>query len=324
MSETPIRIRHQNRDHENVFIVNWCLGNVCNFSCSYCPDFLHNGDGWIDYNSVEEFCQKIIDQTHSAKKLYFEFTGGEVSMWKDFIKICKFLKSQEREVYIGMISNGSRTLSWWEKSKPYVDKIMLSFHSEGYTTSEHFLEVVDFLRDEKEVHVNVMMHYDHFDTCLSLAHSLKDFTNISVTLQPLLENLDVGNVVVDKYTDDQKKIMDTQREELYPNHERDIIVSDRSNMIFDYFNGSSVIKYPHTIVLDKENHWKGWMCSAGVEQIVVGSEGDVFRGWCLVGGKIGNIKDPDLQLPRSWVTCDADVCHCNFDITCSKNKKISI
>ncbi|SVC84341.1 uncharacterized protein METZ01_LOCUS337195, partial [marine metagenome] len=33
---------------EKYFTVDWSVGSTCNFSCSYCPDELHNGSTlWI-------------------------------------------------------------------------------------------------------------------------------------------------------------------------------------------------------------------------------------------------------------------------------------
>ena len=62
-------------------VVNWCLGNTCNYACNYCPDYLHDGSsGWLKYDDVETFCERVINH-YDDRKIYFEFTGGEVTMW---------------------------------------------------------------------------------------------------------------------------------------------------------------------------------------------------------------------------------------------------
>ena len=49
-------------------------------------------------------------------------------------------------------------------------------------------------------------------------------------------------------------------------------------------------------------------------------DGTIHRGWCKVGGTIGHIADANLELPTDPVTCNKTMCHCNFDIMCTKEK----
>ena len=52
-------------------VVNWCIGNTCNYSCTYCPDYLHDGSiKWFDYDEVEHFCNRVINHFED-KKLYY-------------------------------------------------------------------------------------------------------------------------------------------------------------------------------------------------------------------------------------------------------------
>ena len=41
--ERPREIRHSNPEHGGVTLVDWMLGNSCNFACSYCPAGQHDG-----------------------------------------------------------------------------------------------------------------------------------------------------------------------------------------------------------------------------------------------------------------------------------------
>ena len=70
----------------------------------------------------------------------------------------------------------------------------------------------------------------------------------------------------------------------------------------------------------KENDWSGWHCYAGVEQLIVDMDGSIYRGWCKEGGAIGNIGDAEINLPTDPVLCTKTMCHCNFDIMCTKEK----
>ncbi len=63
-----------------------------------------------------------------------------------------------------------------------------------------------------------------------------------------------------------------------------------------------------------------WNCYAGIEQLIVDMDGSIYRGWCKEGGVIGNINNKDLNLPSDPVVCTKTMCHCNFDIMCTKEK----
>jgi len=41
---------HHHKEASDWVVVNWNLGNMCNYSCSYCPSILNDGSfGWNDF-----------------------------------------------------------------------------------------------------------------------------------------------------------------------------------------------------------------------------------------------------------------------------------
>ena len=190
MKKKYYKLVHAKETNTDWFVVNWCLGNTCNFSCSYCPENLHNGTNpWPTPEIIKNFIQKV-KETHPNKKLYFEFTGGEVTLYKHFLDICQYCT--EQGVKVGLISNGSRTLRYWKENKQYFDHVCLSFHPE-FGDSEHFIEVVKELNNDVRTHVNIMMSPEKFDYCYEVADKVKDLGNISMALQPLIH--DFGEVL---------------------------------------------------------------------------------------------------------------------------------
>ncbi len=314
MNHDYIKLIHANPNHKDWFVVNWCLGNTCNFECSYCPNELHSGSiKWPELDKVKEFITRIIDQV-APRKVYFELTGGEVTLYKHFVEICKYCT--ELGAKVGLISNGSRTLRWWEDNKQYFDHVCLSFHPE-FADDEHFINVVKILHDDLRTHVNIMMSPDKFSFCYAMATKIKNITNISMALQPLIH--DFGTIMYE-YTDAQKNIF-TKQHELIVKH----IKYTKS---FDYYRGAmKMIKEddtganvsPQRFLSEGTNDWSGWNCYAGAEQIIVDLGGDVYRGWCRVGGKIGNIFE-NFEIPKTPILCDKTMCHCNFDIMCTKER----
>jgi MoaA/NifB/PqqE/SkfB family radical SAM enzyme len=314
MEKRYIRLEHANPKNAEWFVVNWCLGNTCNYACSYCPSGLHDGSlRWPNPEVIKNFILKVKER-HPLKKLYFEFTGGEVTLYKNFIDICKFCT--EQGVKVGLITNGSRTIRFWEENKQYFDHVCVSFHPE-FADEEHFINVVKLLHNDIRTHVNIMMSPEKFDQCLAIAHKIKDFGNLSMALQPLIH--DFGDTLYD-YTDEQKSVFENQHE-LITKH----IKFDQS---FDYYRGAMKVVYDgdkqplvvsaHRFISEKANDWSGWKCYSGVEQLIVDMDGGIYRGWCREGGEIGRIDDPNLILPSDPIVCGKTMCHCNFDIMSTK------
>ena len=184
-------------------VVNWCIGNTCNYSCTYCPDYLHDGSiKWFDYDEVEHFCNRVINH-FDDKKLYFEFTGGEVTMWRHFPKLAEFLKDNGADV--GFISNGSRTLKWWKEHKKLFDNVSISYHPEQ-ADLEHIIEVFTEIRRDLKTHCNVMMHpkKEFFDKGVKLAKKIVRLSDITLALQPLIVDFETE---LYQYTDEQMEIL---------------------------------------------------------------------------------------------------------------------
>ena len=69
---------HHHDDAKDWVVVNWNLGNMCNYSCSYCPSILNDGSfGWNDLEVVKKFINRV--STHYApRKVYFEFVHWQL------------------------------------------------------------------------------------------------------------------------------------------------------------------------------------------------------------------------------------------------------
>ena len=311
-----VKLIHENEKHEDFVVVNWCMGNKCNFSCSYCPMGLHDGSvDWYDYQTVKDFCDNVINH-YSPKTVYFEFTGGEITLWKHFKELCDHLHTENSR--IGLITNGSRTMRYWEELKPNIDHVCISFHPE-FTDENKFLELVGFLSDEIRVHANVMMSPVEFDRCFEVALKLKDIPNISMALQPLI--VDFGAELYE-YTTEQHDILNRQwhlTSKFIPRTKT--FESYRGAMVTVSDTGERLENWaPNRFISNGLNNWKGWSCHAGVEQMVVDMDGTIYRGWCKVGGGIGHITDKNLNLSTQPIICSKDFCHCNFDIMSRKEK----
>jgi MoaA/NifB/PqqE/SkfB family radical SAM enzyme len=309
---------HHHEETKDWVVVNWNLGNRCNYTCSYCPSILNDGSyGWNDFEVVKGFIDAVAFH-YKPRKVYYEFTGGEVTLWKDFVKTAEYIKSIGHD--IGFISNGSRTIRWWEQNKDKFDHVCLSFHPE-FATADHYLEVVKIMSNTCRTHCNIMMHtdMDKFNIGKELAQKLVDeCENISLALQPLV--IDFGEERF-PYTPEQLSIIDRQFEDYgkHIKHTKEYKLYRGSMDMIDTVNDLKQNSSAHRFIADNKNNWKGWDCWAGVEQIIVDFNGTVWRGWCRVGGSFGTIHEPHMcDFPTDPVRCNKSYCHCNFDIMCKK------
>lgn len=311
------RLDHHHNEAKDWVVVNWNLGNMCNFTCSYCPSILNDGSfGWNDFEVVQAFIDNVVEH-YAPRKVYFEFTGGEVTLWKDFVKTAKYIKEIGHD--IGFISNSSRTIRWWEQNKTLFDHVCLSFHPEE-GDPEHFLKVVEIMSQQCRTHVNIMMHYDQeiWLRCEDVANRVIKIKNISLALQPLI--IDFGEELY-SYTQEQLDYIDRQWHDLGSKieHDKTWKLYRGSMDMIDEVNDLKQNSSAHRFINDSTNNWKGWDCWAGIEQIVVDFDGSVMRGWCRVGGSFGNMKDPEnIRWPEKAIRCNKSMCHCNFDIMCKK------
>ena len=322
---------HSHSYAKETVVINWLLGTKCNFSCSYCPPWLHEGDvdwpnnyhkwGTRYLKDIKKFILEVIDHYY-PKKIYFEFTGGEVTLWKELIPLAKFIK--ENNATIGIISNGTRSPRWWRENKKYFDHICFSFHSE-FSNPDKFLNVIKEVNGEFRTHVNIMMNPDTWDECIQLAERIpNECHNISLALQPLMEGLGEEETVF-SYTEEQQQVLDRQHH-LYGQHIKwntNFPVPRGAMEMRDTKNSKKEISSAHRLIANKINDWSGWYCYAGIENLVVDWDGSLWRGWCREGGSLGNVYE-ECHLPSKPILCKKSFCHCNFDIMCKKEQYANI
>ena len=314
-----VSIRHIEELAKQSLNVNWTLTTICNFNCSYCPERFH--DGKIRGFSVAEI-NAMVDQIADhygapEKKIFFEFTGGEVSYYKGFLEIAQHIKSKGSDV--GIISNGKRERGFWHRLRPLIDHICLSYHPEN-DYADHFIEIAKYLNQTVTTHVNVMMLPQLFDHCMELANRIAGVPELSIGLQAIYEGMNGKKY---DYTEDQLKALEKQYDALHPVADTGDAPSlskqhkvYRGDMHFKTHDGEEDTYSTPEILANDLNHWKGWICYAGVENLRIGSLGNVFR--CGDSQTyLGNLKT-GLRFPTNPTLCQAEKCYCGFDMMSTK------
>lgn len=308
-------MNHSEDRYKDFLVINWCVANVCNYSCSYCPKDLHSGTTpFPAFETVKIFIDQIIEN-YKGKRFYFEFTGGEVTLWKDLLPVARYLK--ENGCDVGIISNGSRSIEFWQKLVKKIDHVCLSFHPES-ANRDHFIKIVKFCAEQIGTHVNFMMLPEQFEEIKDFARQIKAIPNLSLALQPLMHDFKDDY----SYSVEQRSLLAEQNELFFHDKPRPNkhYLSYRGNMKGRLKNGDGEVELsPHTLIAKGQNNWMGWKCHIGLEQLVVTMDGYVSRGWCMVGGFLGNIGDENLKFPNQPISCSKSSCHCNLDIMTTKS-----
>lgn len=284
----------------NWFLISWTLSNKCNYRCSYCPSFLHDGSsGWPEWNAVQAF----VNNLNIDKEICFRISGGEPTYWKHFVDFAKLIKSAGHT--FSFLTNGSQSDAYYQSIADYSDGIIFSYHHE-YSTLEEFKIKCNL---PCPTIVNLMLTPSRFDELVDVAKELFNVSN-NITIWPKLildkTSTQFTNEVAG-YTDTQKTLLDNWPyfRELNTNH------LHRGKLLFNNKEMSG-----NDLLMKKLNRYKGWTCWAGLHTIAIDQYGDIFRGDCQHGGKIGTISS--FTLPSDTIICPAESCNCLGDIYLQK------
>jgi molybdenum cofactor biosynthesis enzyme MoaA len=149
------------------YSITWMLGSLCNYSCSYCPDELHDTTSRPhDLETLKTAWKNVYQKTqHLGLKYKISLTGGEVTANKNFLPFITWLKSEYNESIAMLIvtSNGSASVNYYKKLANLVEAISFSTHSEFMDEQAFFNKVLKInqimIPPKKSLHVNVMDEY---------------------------------------------------------------------------------------------------------------------------------------------------------------------
>lgn len=282
----PIKIKSSKPS--NILDVTWDITNHCNFHCRYCFPGSNSGT-----HKVETDLTVLVDNfTHLANQyknklgkdvIHLKFSGGEPTLWKDFGKFILKLK-EANNLYVGVISNGARTLRWWQEYGHLIDNATLSFHI-AEADIDHTIAVADTLTQlGKKVTVLVLMDPDRWNECVAAVEYMKLTSN-------------------EKWFIEVKTIVDTADIKVaYTKEQQNYLLKEIKRMpgFFWFIKNSKLIltglirKYQSIATLDDGSRLKatssayvsrgwdqflGWDCSIGLETLYIKWDGSI-KGSC--------------------------------------------
>lgn len=312
---------HTDPAHRNIVLINWILGNKCNYDCPYCPEELNGGSHeWVSVKDVEAVAEKAINHYVSKhnKKLYFCLNGGEVTCCNELYDICGML--DDKGCGIALLSNGSASLDTWEKLIPLIDHVCFSYHP-FFSKSQHFIDVVDMVHSKVATHVSIMMHPDRFNQCQEIGTKmLSEFTNISMSFSSIMKQLGVCQNLL-SYTREQQEEMDRLESAAQNIKWTRSLETYRGTMTKVYEDGTTEVVSIQQLTSKGESCFKNWLCYAGSEMLSILYDGNIYPAWCFEGEKmekIGTVYDDNISFPESPLVCPFDNCWDYSDLLITK------
>jgi organic radical activating enzyme len=290
----------------NKLIVQWNLGNICNYSCEYCPSILHRGDRpWVDLPLIEEILLKI-KQKFLDKNIYIEFLGGEITLYKDFINLMSFCKENKFENLI--FTNGSRTFRHWEEAAPHLDKVLLTFHPHS-TTKEHFKSVLSILtKYNVDFYVHLVLAPGLLEETNNFFNELKSLYSdkkLSIVLMMDKENNRNFNGFFYNYSEEELDLVKKHNQ-------------GGERYVVEYQDGNTEEFSLNDIKLKKLNYFKNFVCGSDHNLVVIDSKGNASTSLCNQKNRVNIYKDDITQLfIKSY--CPIEKCNNPSDIRIYKN-----
>lgn len=301
----------------NNLVIDWILSNVCNFKCSYCSPDSNGGDlVWPDIENCRIAVDQITKQSTHDYRIY-TILGGEPTVWKNFTKLTEIIKSRDDKSVVNILTNGSRTINWWNRTKPYIDKVSISFHHE-FADVNHIIDVVNTIQTDCQTNIQMLMDVNQFDKCVRLFETLRDATNIPIQLKKL--QVTFGGKEWMKYSIDQlDTIKQLHRQTASRPSSKRNITSLGITCLYD--NGEITQENNHDLIQAGTNKFYGWKCNIGQDLLVISANGNIIpANACNTNMILGNIKDDPskIRLLTEQVTCTYKECTCGTDIEVAK------
>lgn len=294
--------------------LDFVLGNLCNYKCWYCFPGSHEGTHrFPDFDLTVKNLKHLVDYyiSQGKKKIFLNILGGEPTLWPRLGEFAEIFS--KNNCLISMLTNGSRTIRWWEENSKYFSKINISCHHENIDVN-HIRQVGDLIYENNcLVDASVLMDPLSWDKCVKIIDDLKLSKNkwTIVSAEVVHETI--------SYTEEQKQYLLKfvhRKPNLWYFYKNNNHPVDKIKVKFNKENKKVSVLSNH-IMINSLNKFKGWDCNIGVDYILIDKDGRI-TGPCAT--KLYNLDFfynlYDLDFSEKFhpdivsKICDVDICPC--------------
>jgi organic radical activating enzyme len=274
--------------------IQWNLTDHCNFNCDYCPSILKSGNA--PFPDPQLFARGFDQVYNHFDNFELSLIGGEPTSYEGLDMCFTKIGKKDFNKKIWLETNASREKSWWDKFGFIFDNVVISYHIH-FLPVEHLLTVLEILQNNKvNFIIKLPITPENWDDVIKNKHSL-EAKGFHPKIQLLYQNFTKGNNNYLSYNEEQIKFF-----------YKDKNVSDDQI--------TEQIEYQK---IHRLNVYRGHMCWAGVDQLVIDKYGNIYRGWCEQGGSLGNIFYDEITWPKDPILCQRSLCANGFDLLARKS-----
>jgi len=175
---------------------HWHLepSSVCAVKCPRCPRVEHPNTPWLNKNMTLDFVKKFFTEDllrNQVRRVTMCGDVGDPIYCKEYIDICRYIKSTNPNIHIFTITNGSyKKAEWWmELASVLNDRDTINFSVDGYDNTSNnlyrvnsnFESIMTGIRTVREHNKSVFLNWamivfsfnqDHIDRITQQARDL--------------------------------------------------------------------------------------------------------------------------------------------------------
>ena len=303
--------------------IEWSLHNVCNYNCSFCgPEHKIGDRRWKSLDTYKMYVDKLLNAT--GPNPWFILTGGEPTLFPEFIELMSYLKA--KGAYVCLITNGSRTLRWWEECKDakILDSLYITYHPEQTTNYKHVAEVLNLFHDEP-TKTNCFITHTNTHTTMDLVMESLGFllenTASKIEIKHMNSpdhydiklNLTDSQIAYIKKSYFGKKLNKTQSDIPLENQYENKIAITYNNDTVEVFSGAQ------ELIKQNQNHFLNWMCNVNNDVLTV--ENNLCRRGqmdCKISGIVADLDVDEVSFIDEYVKCPYGSCYCSGNLYTKK------
>ena len=294
--------------------IYWTITDFCNFKCSYCPTNLHAGNfakkvkpGFPTNEEIEVFIDRIINIHLQGRFLNMTLSGGEPTLHPMFKTLIERMGPHGS---VEVITNGSRSVEWWQDMKVLPNKVTISLHPE-FSNLEKINALGLFLKDNNvDLAFNLMCDTKNWDWVINVKQQLHERLHGHINAKILTDHSGTfSDGTPYPYHDVQLDFIKKQQSNGNTNSD------PRKRTIAIYSDGTQKGLDAFKLVTDKQHSFKGWACSAGHAGLKIGFDGQVTAGICEIA-RLGRLDKFDLVTRE--IICNRQWCKTAGDLNINK------
>lgn len=265
---------------------------VCTLKCPRCPRVEHPDTPWLNKNMSLEFVKKFFTEDmlrNQVKRITMCGDVGDPIYCKEYIEICRYIKSTNPDIHIFTITNGShKKPEWWAELASVLNhRDTINFSVDGYDNdsnnmyrvNSNFDSIINGIKSFRDVNKSTFLYWaaiafsfnqDHFPNIIAQAKQL-EMDGLQLT-----RSTKFGSVYGGAYGGDADPL-EPRKEYISSTHryEREFInISGRQQDNVDY------LEYNKQKFIEIKSKYKNDpivpLCEVGNRGIYVNAEGVVF------------------------------------------------